>query len=662
MRIAVIGGGPGGLFFSILMKRVDPRHAITVFERNAPDATFGFGVVFPERSLRYLREADQETHERFIASCVAWEDIAYHHRGRTLRFGGHAFSGIARTELLRILQERAGGLGVDLRFAHEAGDLAAFADYDLLVAADGANSLVRREMAAEFRSSVQSGRSKFIWLGTTKIFDALTFLFEESRHGWFGVHAYPYSTGASTFIVETDEATWHRAGFERYVEAAMAPGASDLESLAYCQALFARHLDGHPLLANNSKWLNFRTIRNRLWHAKNAVILGDAAHTAHFSVGSGTRLAIEDAIALAQGLADHTDLEAALTAYERERQPAVRRIQQAAEPSRRWWESFRYWTHFGPEQFAFHHLARTRSLTYGTLKVRDARAVGEVETWFARSNGAAARATGRHAATGRPATVSPLMTPLRLRDVRFPNRLVAVAAGVLDDREELPNGMGTVGSRTRTGGAGLTLVMSRHAEVGGRSRPKTRGRVGLYLRGDATDGSSGDSTAACLRLARGAARAGVDLLAVGCTPSQPALATLAAVRKAWPARRPLCAHIAAWGDPENDRLVEAGLEFVRALKACGCDVVAVSGPAGPAREPERARVAQIHTSDLIRNVVGIPTMIIGGLYSVGDLTALLLAGRTDMCGWPRLAWPEWQPGPSRAARRRPGEDRQASKA
>ncbi|MGH2403282.1 MAG: FAD-dependent monooxygenase, partial [bacterium] len=557
-------------------------------------------------------------------------------------------------ELLRILQERARGLGVDLRFGHEVGDLAAFAGYDLIVAADGVNSLVRRELTETLRPSVHIGRSRFIWLGTTKVFDALTFLFEESEHGWFGVHAYPYSAAASTVIVETDEVTWRRAGFERYADAALAPGASDLRSVAYCQALFARHLNGHALLANNSKWLNFRTVRNRFWHARNAVILGDAAHTAHFSVGSGTRMAIEDAIALARALADHGDLESALTAYAHERQPAVRRIQQAAEPSRRWWESFRHWTHFGPEQFAFHHLARTRLLTYGTLKVRDERAVGEVEAWFARSNGTGRRAARKRTTHERPAAVSPLLTPLRLGDVRFPNRLVAVGPRVLGEGEGLRGAAERPTARVGDG-AGLLLVGPAHGRAGHRSRPQTRGPAGLYLRNTAADGGPDDSTAGDVRLARSAARAGFDLLAVECTPSQSALARLAAVRKAWPAGRPLCVHIRAWSDPEDNQLVDTGLEFARALKAGHADLVAVSGPTGlAARDTERARVAQIYTSDLIRNVAGLPTMIIGGLYSVGDLTALILAGRADMCGWPALAWPGWRSTAGRAAAHRRG--------
>jgi anthraniloyl-CoA monooxygenase len=218
-----------------------------------------------------------------------------------LRFGGHVFSGIARMDLLTLLQWQAGRLGVDLRFQHDVGDLSAVSGYDLVVGADGINSLVRRELAERFWPTVHVGRSKFIWLGTTKVFDALTFIFEESEHGWIGVHIYPYSPTASTFIVETDDATWRRAGFDRHADAASAPGQSDLESLKYCERLFAGHLDGHPLLANNSKWLNFPTVRNRAWHAGNVVLLGDAALRA--KLGAAAQQTISERFTLLEMLA-----------------------------------------------------------------------------------------------------------------------------------------------------------------------------------------------------------------------------------------------------------------------------------------------------------------------------------------------------------------------
>ncbi len=635
MRIAVIGGGPGGLFFSVLMKRADPRHEITVFERNPPDATFGFGVVFPERSLRYLRDADETTHAAFTEAMIQWDPIEYRHKDRILRFGGNVFSGIARAALLEILQQQARRLGTELRFRHEIASLSEVSGYDLIVAADGINSLARQALAKQPRPSIHIGRSRYIWLGTAQTFTALTFIFEESEHGWFGAHIYPYGADTSTFIVETDEDTWRRAGFDRTSESVRVPGESDLATLGYCERLFARHLNGHRLLANASRWLNFRTVRNRAWHAGNVVLLGDAAHTAHFSVGSGTRMAIEDAIALARALTDHADREAALVAYERERQPAVRRIQQAAEPSRRWWENYRHWTHFGPEQFAFHHLARTRLLTYGILKVRDERVVGEVETWFARTAGVRGRT---------PSARSPLLAPLRLRDVRLPNRVVAVEPDVflldgLSADQQVP---GPIGRRDRAG-AGLLLVGPAHAGSGQRPRFRTSGPLGLYLGNTADRSDAGGRVSDQVRLTRRAARAGFDVLVMHCAPLPSAPALLKAARKVWPARRPLCAHITAWSDPEDDRLVEAGLEFARALRAGGCDIVAVSPAASAERDPERAQVAQIYTSDLIRNVVGLPTMVIGGLYSVGDLAALILAGRADLCGWPALAWPGWRP-------------------
>jgi anthraniloyl-CoA monooxygenase len=640
------------------MKRADRSHEITVFERNAPDATFGFGVVFPERTLRYLREADQETHEAFIGASITWDAIEYRHRGRVLQCGGHAFSGIARTDLLRILQQQAHWLGVNLRFAHEVSDLSAVVGCDLIVAADGINSLVRTGIAEEFQPSVNVGRSKYIWLGTTKVFDALTFIFEQSEHGWFGVHIYPYGATHSTFIVETDEASWRGAGLDRHADAAPAPGESDLDSLEYCERLFARHLDGHRLLANNSRWLNFRTVRNRVWHARQIVLLGDAAHTAHFSVGSGTRMAMEDAIALAHALESHTDLPAALAAYEQERRPAVRRIQRAAEPSRRWWEHFRYWAHFDPEPFAFHHLTRTRLLTYGTLKVRDPTFTEAVEAWFARGT---ARANDEIAET-----ISPHAAPLRLRDVALPNRVVLMppAEGSTGDdvagrrhpvhlAEYADTGAGLVitgpiaASPDVRGNPGLASLWNRKQIDAWRRvtelvHAHSAARIGLQVsHGHPIDAPGASLLDDHVRLAQFAAEAGFDLLVLDYAA---ALDLVESVRAAWPDGRPLCVHLAAWEDPESDQAADAGLQFARALKSRGCDLLAFSAPRALAeRDPERAHIGQIFASDRIRNLVGIPTMILGGRYTVGDVSALILTGRADLCEWPRLSWPGWRP-------------------
>ncbi len=631
MKIAVIGGGPGGLLFAVLMKRADRRHQISVFERNAPDATFGFGVVFPERSSRYLQEADPEVQEAFTRASVHWDAIEYRHRGRVLRCGGHSFFGIARMDLLGLLQQQARRLGVDLRFNHEVGVLPALVGYDLIVAADGVNSLARSALAGQFKPAVHVGRSKYIWLGTTQPFDALTFVFEEGAHGWFGAHIYPYGAAASTFIVETDDETWRRAGLDQTADAARDPGQNDLETLAYCERLFAPHLDGHRLLANNSKWLNFRTVRNRAWHAGNVVLLGDAAHTAHFSVGSGTRMALEDAIALAGALQHHDNLDAAVTAYERERRPAVGYIQRAAEPSRRWWERFRYWTHFAPEQFAFHHLARTRVLTYGTLTVRDPGFVSAAETWFARSDGAAAGEPDRRA--GDPAqAIPPAQAPLQLRNVRLSNRIVADA------------------TEPRTIASAGLVIASPSTGVIESLRARGAARIGLRL--VALPQSVETATRLideCVRAAQRGSAAGFNLLELdaraGTQVAAPLILNLLeAVRAAWPEDRPICVRIEAWADPEEDQAVAAGLEFARALKAHGCDVVALFPPRGPAnRDPERARAAHVFTSDLIRNLAGVPSMLTGGAYTVGDVNALILSGQADLCGWPRLAWPGWRP-------------------
>lgn len=602
VRIAVIGGGPSGLFFAVLMKRADPSHQITVFERNAPDATFGFGVVFPERSMRYLRDADPHVHAAFVHAMVHWDALEYRHRGRVLRCGGHVFSGLARIDLLHILQEQARALGVELRFLREVAHLSDVSAYDVIVAADGINSLARRELADWFRPSTQVGRSKYIWLGTTQTFTALTFIFEESAHGWLVAHIYPHSTGASTFIVETDEETWRRAGFDSRADAGQTPGGTDEATLQFCDRVFGPHLDGHHLLGNNSRWLNFRTVRNRQWHAGNVVLIGDAAHTAHFSVGSGTRMALEDAIALAHALQHHQALPDALIAYERDRRPAVRRIQRAAEPSRRWFEGFRYWTSFEPEQFAFHHVARTRILTYGTLVVRDERFVRSAESRFVARTRAAPAHASSHAAP------SPTGTSLRIRDVEFPNRIVATHSPF--------DGAGLI-----INDPGVTDPVSRVVPTGMWLRPESNRQM--------SDNDIERLPNVALLLLDGAATS---------------LDFVRAVRGVWPTDRLLGVQVEAWDDPEEDAANDAALTLVRELKGRGCDLIVVSMPQRlAARDPERALEAHAHASDLIRNLTGVPTMLLGGDYNVGDVSGLILAGRADLCEWPRLAWSGWRP-------------------
>ena len=306
-RIGVLGGGPAGLYFALLAKRADPSRRITVVERNPADATYGWGVVFSEETLGSLRDADRESYQRITDSFAKWTAIDIRYRGERIRSRGHAFSGTSRKGLLQTLQERCRELRVDLQFEHEVTSLKAFSAegrYDLIVAADGVNSTVRRDHPEWFRPSTDEHETRFVWFGTDLVLDAFTFLFRDTPFGLFQVHAYPFDAGTSTFIVETHRTTWERAGLDRMSEA---------ESIAFCERLFAEDLGGHRLLSNRSLWIGFVTLRCEAWHQGNVVLLGDAAHTAHFTIGSGTKLAMEDSIALANALDVHrSNLEAAL--------------------------------------------------------------------------------------------------------------------------------------------------------------------------------------------------------------------------------------------------------------------------------------------------------------------------------------------------------------
>lgn len=360
-RIACVGGGPGGLFFAALIKQADPSVEVTVFERNRAEDTFGFGVVFSDATLAAIHAADPVLRNALAEYGRHWDDIEVRLKGRRVRCGGNGMAAITRRTLLELLRRRAEEVGVELRFSHEVpADPAELADYDLIVAADGANSRFRDRLADVLVPEVEVATAKFIWFGTDHLFDGLTFVHEHGPHGTFAVHGYPISDRASTFIVETDEDSWRRAGLDEF-DTAQPPGPSDEKSKVYLEKLFAEQIDGHELLVNNSRWGNFRTRRTHRWHSANVVLLGDAAHTAHFSVGSGTKMAMEDAVALADSLLAHrADLPSALEAYEAARRPSVEKIQGSARPSLSWWEHFgRYHDAFEPTQFAFHFISRS---------------------------------------------------------------------------------------------------------------------------------------------------------------------------------------------------------------------------------------------------------------------------------------------------------------
>ncbi|HUJ97265.1 MAG TPA: bifunctional salicylyl-CoA 5-hydroxylase/oxidoreductase [Stellaceae bacterium] len=447
MEIAVIGGGPAGLFFSLLMKRRDPSHRITVLERNRADDTFGWGVVFSDETLANIAAADPESYGEITQSFVHWDAIDIHYRGEVLTSRGHGFSGLARRRLLAILQQRAAALGVELRFGAEVSGEGALPRADLVLAADGANSLVRDRFAGAFAPKIDWRPNKFVWLGTTLHFEAFTFFFKEDAHGLWRVHAYPFDAGHSTFIVETTEATWRRAGLDSAAEDA---------TIAFCERLFAAELKGHKLLKNRAIWRSFPTVRNARWSAGNVALIGDAAHTAHFSVGSGTKLAMEDAIALADALAASPgDVPAALDAYEAARRPEVEALQRAAQASLAWFEETeRYFGRLEPLEFAASLLTRSLRITHQNLKLRDPAFVGRIDRWFAAK---AANQSGVNV-PAEPAP-PPMFTPFRLRDMLLMNRVVVSPMCQYSAEEGMPDDWHLVhlGSRA-VGGAGLVMT------------------------------------------------------------------------------------------------------------------------------------------------------------------------------------------------------------
>ncbi len=464
MKIAVIGGGPGGLFFSVLMKKLDPSAEITVVERNRPDDTFGWGVVFSDGTLGNIAAADPESFAKIQGSFVHWDDIDTHTKGRVIRSGGHGFCGLARRRLLEILQERCAELGVFPRYETESVGPEDFPGVDLVVAADGINSRVRGAREHLFRPRIEPNKAKFIWLGTTRLLEAFTFIIRENEHGLFQVHAYPFERhagggGLSTFIVETDEETWRRAGLDRM---------SVDEGVAYCERLFAPELQGHRLLTNKSAWINFRTITCERWYADNIALIGDAAHTAHFSIGSGTKLAMEDSIALVDALRRERDVPAALAAYQESRWLECAKLQRAAAVSRRWFEDIGRYRHFEPEQLVASMMTRSKRVTHQNLAVRDAGYVAALDRWVAARNGAAG---------GEPPP-PPMFTPFKARGMELRNRVVVSPMCMYSADEGTPSDWHLVhlGSRA-VGGAGLVIAEMTDITPEGRITP---GCTGLY--------------------------------------------------------------------------------------------------------------------------------------------------------------------------------------
>ena len=475
MRVLCIGGGPAGLYLALLLKKADARNVVRVVERNRPGDTFGWGVVFSDQTLDNLAAANPETARDIADSFNHWDDIDVHFKGRTITSGGHGFCGIGRKRLLNILQHRCEALGVELVFetiVDDEREAAAAFDADIVVAADGINSRVRERYAASYAPDIDLRNCRFVWLGTKKRFPAFTFAFEQTQHGWFQAHAYQYDADTSTFIVETPQHVWEAAGLDRM---------SQDESIAFCERLFARYLDGEHLISNakhlrgSAIWIRFPRVICRSWtHWERVrdrdvpvVLIGDAAHTAHFSVGSGTKLALEDGIALAHALQSEPDMRTALATYEAERSVEVLKLQNAARNSTEWFEHVDRYTSFDALQFAYSLLTRSQRISHENLRLRDAGFVRSAESWYAQRGVAAA---------GRPPP--PMLTPFRLRGVTLANRIVVSPMAQYSCVDGVPDDYYLVhlGSRAH-GGAGLVFTEMTCVAADARISP---GCAGLY--------------------------------------------------------------------------------------------------------------------------------------------------------------------------------------
>ncbi len=468
LKINIIGGGPGGLYFSLLMKIADPRHDITIYERNRADDTFGFGVVFSDETLGNFMGQDQETYRQIREAFAYWDEIEVRYKGDRIRSGGHGFAGMSRQKLLDILQGRCRDVGVKMLFEHDVTDISAYRDADLLLGSDGINSLVREAYKESFKPTIDMRLTKFVWLGTTQKFDAFTFIFKSNEHGWFYNHAYQYGQGigkaASTWILETHEDTWKRAGLDQ---------ASEEQTLAYFEELFSEELDGHKLISNKSIWRNFPVVSNESWHHENVVLIGDAAHTAQFSIGSGTKIAMEGAIALAQSLGEENSVDRAISAYESKRQMEVARLQRSALVSLQWYEHARRFNAMEPAQYAFNFLTRSKGVTYENLTLRDPDYGTGVNQWFA---DLVNKEQGFNLSTN--PSPAPMFTPFRIGPMVVPNRVMVSPMCQYSADDGTPNDWHMVHlGGMALGGAGLVYTEMTNVSREGRITP---GCAGMY--------------------------------------------------------------------------------------------------------------------------------------------------------------------------------------
>jgi anthraniloyl-CoA monooxygenase len=470
LKINVIGGGPGGLYFSILMKLANPNHQITVYEQNKSNDTFGFGVVFSDETLENFMGQDPITYQEIKNQFAYWDQIEVRYRGERIRSRGHGFAGMARMTLMNIFQKRCLDLGVNINYETVINDLEEIRDADLVLAADGVNSFVRESLKDHLRPTIDIRKTKFVWLGTTQKFDAFTFIFKENEDGWFYNHAYQYGQGvgkvASTWILETHEDTWKKAGLDE---------ANEDETISYFEALFSDELAGHPLFSNKSIWRNFPVISAEKWSYENVVLIGDAVHTAQFSIGSGTKIAMEDAIALSNAVLSACDgngsILEALSTYELERKDVIARLQRTAMVSLNWYENARRYNNLSPKQYAFNFLSRNKSVTYENLALRDADYGADVNRWFSEL---VRDDLGFDLPTDNPPP--PMFTPYRVGNLMLQNRVVVAPMCQYSANDGTPTDWQLVHlGNFAKGGAGLVITEMTNVSPEGRISQKCTG-------------------------------------------------------------------------------------------------------------------------------------------------------------------------------------------
>jgi anthraniloyl-CoA monooxygenase len=711
MKIVSVGGGPAGLYFGILIKKAFPEVSVRVLERNRPDDTFGWGVVFSDETLGGFEAADPESYAEITASFRYWDSIETFYGGAKTVSTGHGFAAISRQKLLLILQERAREVGVEFEFETEVSDLDAL-DADFILAADGVNSFVREQLASRFKPRLDWRKCRFSWLGTDKPLDAFTFIFEQTEYGLFQVHAYPFEDGLATWIVECRDEVWRRTG--------LAEGDEE-GTVALCERIFAPYLDGHRLLTNRSVWRVFPTVRCETWRAGNVLLVGDAAHTAHFSIGSGTKLAMEDAIVLNDAFVEHGlgNLGRVLAAYEEARWVDVLKLQKAAQTSLEWFENSARYAEQHPTQFAFNLMTRSKRITYENLASRDPDLVVATDEWFRESVGAPLTSEGK--------APPPIFTPFRARECELANRIVVSPMCQYSAVDGMPNDWHLVhlGSRA-VGGAGLVITEMTDVTAEGRISPGCVGiyneeqeeawtrivdfvhansaaKIGMQLahagrKGSVRHGWGGGEDvpltrdegawetlapspipfrrdwpvpremnrddmdvviAAFVAATRRAETAGFDwievhmahgyLLSSFLSPlanlraddyggslehrMRFPLEVFEAVRSAWPEAKPISVRISAsdWMEDGSGMTPEHSVEFARALKAAGCDLIDVSsGGNSPDSKPVYGRMYQVPFAEKIRYEVDIPVMAVGALLGADHANTVIAAGRADL--------------------------------